>query len=353
MSGSLLAFLAYQQQIKVPHEDIATLSLCHIIGQSPVLRRTFTKVLYAHLGLPFEESISFYRTQVTGKEKERPDIIGFDANGKEKVICEAKFYAALTENQPDGYLNRLYENAGDGLAFLCPENRITGLWNQLCSVPKNVEQIDDHCVSIKEIRMGVVSWEEVLDELIRTSESNGKDMMPDIQELDMFCREIIKKSFVPFSSEDFGADVAISMDRYYDVTEQTREILLTKKEYGITQGDGRSKLRSQARSEGFAVYLKSNTCNIGLFFDRDAWVQPASIITPFWVAFDLGNWFQGGQLEAFLNTIPEMRKQKNRKIGIIMIALDPPIGLTLDESAQYLAQQVLSYLEKCKRFIDK
>ena len=63
----------------------------------------------------------YYYTQNTGKELERPDISGINKNGKEVFLIEAKFWASLTPNQPNGYLERLEE--GTVLMFLVPNKR--------------------------------------------------------------------------------------------------------------------------------------------------------------------------------------------------------------------------------------
>ena len=190
MTGSLLSFLASKIS-KYPQEDIASMSLCHIVNQedAPFLTSVFTEILCTSLGIKDFEGISNYRTQVTGKEKERPDIVGFDQRGKEALICEVKFYAALTQNQPKAYLKRLSETSGAGLVFLCPANRVQGLWHQLCAVA-GVETTEDHRVSVDGIPMSIISWEHVLEKLSIVSENNHCIMQSDIQELTVFCKDM-------------------------------------------------------------------------------------------------------------------------------------------------------------------
>ena len=61
--------------------------------------------------------IAQVRTQATGEEGERPDLAGFDRNGRERVLVEAKFWAGLTDNQPIAYLERLPANRPGALLF--------------------------------------------------------------------------------------------------------------------------------------------------------------------------------------------------------------------------------------------
>ena len=48
-----------------------------------------------------------YECQSIGDDNERPDMSGTDSDGNEVIMCEAKFYAGLTYNQPLTYLERL------------------------------------------------------------------------------------------------------------------------------------------------------------------------------------------------------------------------------------------------------
>lgn len=350
MTGSLLTFLA--PQLKVSQEDIATLSLCHIVGQSSALGKAFTKILCGCLKQPFDEAVSYFKTQVTGKEKERPDIVGFSRTGNEVLICEAKFYAALTENQPNGYLKRLRDSSGKGLVFLCPQNRVMGLWNQLLSLTPEAELVDDLCLSVSGICMGMLTWEALLDELKMVSELNGKEMMSDLLQLDVYCRQVIKNAFTPFGVEDFGADVAIGMDRYYIVIDKLRDALLSKKEYGITQGSGRKKLQSVAKWEGYSAYMKSKRYTLSVYFDRNAWKKATSVYSPFWLSIRNPDWNEDEKTVAYMATLPEWKTEMN-SAGIRMIALDPPAGLILEETVQRLCDQVLQYIDDYLGFIER
>ena len=122
MAQSLLAHL--YPYIKGSQEDIATFSLQYLLSQSSKLNAAFTKFAADTMGVDLGERLQ-YRCQVTGEseEKERPDMVGTDADGAEIVLFEMKFYASLTANQPNTYLDRLRKNGGKGLLFICPMDR--------------------------------------------------------------------------------------------------------------------------------------------------------------------------------------------------------------------------------------
>ena len=91
MAQSLLAHL--YPYIKGSQEDIATFSLQYLLSQSSKLNAAFTKFAADTMGIGLEERLQ-YLCQVTGEseEKERPDMVGTDADGAEVVLFEMKFY---------------------------------------------------------------------------------------------------------------------------------------------------------------------------------------------------------------------------------------------------------------------
>ena len=114
-------------------EDVAVDALGHILSQSESARNALAEMLRA--GGIEVGSIDSVQTQVIGEEGERPDLVGFDDDGTERVLIEAKFWAGLTQNQPNHYLERL-ERKSHGrpaaLLFVAPAARLETLWPELC-----------------------------------------------------------------------------------------------------------------------------------------------------------------------------------------------------------------------------
>ena len=67
-----------------------------------------------------------------GTKGERLDLVAYDAGGSERVLIEAKFWAGLTDNQPNTYLARLLR-AGEPavLLFVAPEQRLVTVWTEI------------------------------------------------------------------------------------------------------------------------------------------------------------------------------------------------------------------------------
>ena len=68
--------------------------------------------------------ITTLKTQVIGADGTIPDLVGFDKAdeedeiGQERVPIEVKFWAPLTANQPNGYIERLPTDGPAVLMFL-------------------------------------------------------------------------------------------------------------------------------------------------------------------------------------------------------------------------------------------
>ena len=113
-------------------ENLAVEALGHILSGSEPARRALSLLLQS--GGADVGHIAQVRTQATGDDGARPDLVGSDQDDKERVLIEAKFWAPLTGNQPAGYLRRLAEPRARkpcALLFVAPEMRMGSLWAEL------------------------------------------------------------------------------------------------------------------------------------------------------------------------------------------------------------------------------
>ena len=82
-------------------------------------------------GVRGKNAVTAVKSQVLQADGTRPDLVGFDETGMERVLIEVKFWAELTPNQPNAYINRLPDDGPALVMFLAPEDRIKSLWPQL------------------------------------------------------------------------------------------------------------------------------------------------------------------------------------------------------------------------------
>lgn len=339
MAESLLAHL--YSRIKGSQEDVATLSLQYILTLSPSLNEAFSRLLFGSIHQDYISGID-YKCQSVGDNKERPDIAGVDADGKEVILCEAKFYAGLTSNQPNAYLDRLVKHDGKALVFICPEERRVSLWNkvvELCDGRSIEDQGDSYCVSVDGISMSIITWKEIIETLKSVASASVPTALPDILQLEGFCSMMDRTAFIPFSSEDFGPEIAIKEERYYQVIDALFDKLVANPD---VEASGKGMKASASRT-GYARYMKINGLNIALLYSRPSWISNTSCETPFWFYINDEEWHQSEDLKKKLKGIKESEKENFD--SIVRLALHPMLNAPLDDVAEDLTNQVLSYID--------
>ena len=314
MAESLLAHL--YSRIKGSQEDVATVSLQYILASSEKLLEAFNKLLSDALKTNIESVVS-YSCQSVGENSERPDMSGIDKDGNEVVLCEMKFYAGLTSNQPNGYISRLKTNGGKALAFVCPEQRRVSLWSKI---------------------LDLVSWAEVIDVLRRVASSVEVEAIPDIAQLSGFCNMMDSTAFIPFSSEDLGPDIARREERYYQVIDRLFDVLVSNKSINAS-GEG---LKASATRYRYARYMKINDYPVALLYSRPTWMNPSSVETPFWFYVNDNDWNQPEEMRLKLRSIPE--RERDIIADKIAVALHPLLDVTLDEIANDMMNQILKVI---------
>ena len=337
MANSLLAHL--YSRIRGSQEDVATLALQYLLSQAVPLNEGFTALVSSALGVEFGSQLQ-YACQSVGENLERPDMVGTDETGREVLLCEMKFYAGLTQNQPSAYLDRLLEENGKGLVFICPKARQTNLWAKLCSLCKDrqVEKIGAHCVSVDGIRMGILTWGDVVDVLKQRSAAMGK-YQEDVYQLEGYCAQLDSDAFIPFDSEELSAESAKRIQRLYDVVDEVTNLICADTRY-----NAKTKGIASSYRTGYERKISIDGFNLSLVYDRDLWKSDASVETPFWVSVNGVDW---QKTEEFLGKLKLIREERKDATVWTMcyLALEPLTGATFDEVCQDLKEQVLGYLE--------
>ena len=343
MAEALLAHL--YSRIKGSQEDVATLSLHYIISSNSALNEAFNRLISKSLKLDIGSDIS-YTCQSVGENSERPDMSGVNREGKECVLCEMKFYAGLTFNQPNGYLHRLIEEDGKGLVFVCPEQRLASLWTkvkELCKeYGRELTEETGYRILADGIAMAVVSWAEVIEELRRTASSLAVDVLPDIAQLAGFCSMMDSTAFIPFASEDLGPDIARKEERYYQVIDRLYDVLIGNDKIKAS-GKG---LKASPNRSGYIRYIRIEDYQIALIYSRTAWMNTSSVETPFWFYINDEEWKQSDALKSKLNFISEYERDiyDNRIIIALKALLDSP----LDDVANDMMSQILGTINVLK-----
>ena len=99
MQNSLLAHIA--SNFISEYENVANSSIAYLLNEYPASQ----EVLKSILGI--ENVPTYFVTEMSTDSNGRPDVTGLDGNGGKSVIIEGKFWANLTDNQPNNYLKEI------------------------------------------------------------------------------------------------------------------------------------------------------------------------------------------------------------------------------------------------------
>ena len=224
--GSLLAYLS--PRFTGQTENIAVVALGYILSTSEAAREGLVSLLQS--GGAEVEGLSRIRTEVTGDKGERPDLVGWDENGNERLLVEAKFWAGLTKNQPNGYLKRL--RPGGTLLFVAPEARLDTLWPKLEQRAKQefkwtTDAGDARTADACGRQLMLTSWRELLEAAENSAVAGGDTVVVNsIQQLNGLCEQQDEAAFVPLRPGELGPDLPrrlmnlhTTIDRAFDRAE--------------------------------------------------------------------------------------------------------------------------------------
>lgn len=338
MAASLLAHL--YSHIRGSQEDIATISLQYILSQSEELCRAFTHSVSTSLQIELSNDLH-YITQAAGKNKERPDLSGIDSFGREQILCEMKFYAGLTTNQPLTYIDRLRNEDGKGLLFICPSARIVSLWTKLKDSCRNrtIAPIHDFCISVDGMRLAITSWNEILELLTKTAATVAVELLSDIKQLEGYCAQMDSDAFIPFCPEDLSADIAKKAERYYAIPDKVIELLCDDPSIATSL----KGVKATAYRNGYTRSIAVDNFKLTLNYDRTLWKNTGTIETPFWLAIRDANWNQPESYARLFASYSPLLKESfwNQTF----IALEPLTDAPLLEVCADLKRQILEHLE--------
>ena len=218
--GSLLAYLT--RRFTGRTEDIAVEALGFILANSKAARTGLFSILRS--GGTDPEQIVRVGTQVSGKEGERPDLVGWDDSGSERLLVEAKFWAGLTKNQPNAYLKRL--RPGGILLFVAPEARMDTLWPELERLVKKggLQWVADadgaRSADVDGRGLILTTWKTLLEEARhRASASGDSAAVTSIRQLNGLCEMEDQEAFLPLRPDELGPELPrrlINLSRVID-----------------------------------------------------------------------------------------------------------------------------------------
>ncbi len=216
---TLLAHLVPRITSRV--EDAATDALAFILNNSPTCRDALGLLLREGEDSYQLDALSRFDTQVTYKDGSRPDMVGYDQGGGNRLLVESKFWATLQEEQASGYFKKL-KDAGPGvLLFIAPATRLQILWaeikRQMESGPDGVElnavetltQVHRARVTgadYQDKRLMLVSWPLLLDRLAAAVPPDSS-VASDIRQLRGLAQREDDEAFQPIRTAELSPSV--------------------------------------------------------------------------------------------------------------------------------------------------
>ena len=210
-SESLLGYLA--GNLTQQRENLATEALGFILRSRVACEALVQALEQVGVSLPKD---MFFETQAIGENLDRPDLCGKDGDS-ERLLIEAKFWADLTKNQPNGYLDRLtHSKKPAAVLFVAPEKRLESLWEKILSVCSKKYQVQRrktisgwHKASLDgNLFLLLASWRDVLQRIRTALESDGDyNATSDVRQLEGLTDQMDDEQFLPFKKTDLSPDI--------------------------------------------------------------------------------------------------------------------------------------------------
>jgi len=259
-------------------ERVATEALAYILSGSKSARRGLEK-LVADGGVACGE-ITYVKTEVR-REDSRVDLVGFDAKGLERLLVEVKFWAELTDKQPNTYLKRL-PSAGPGvLLFVVPGTRVEHLWTEVRQRASEkhdlppIEQGRRLSVALGEHGLMMTSWRVLLDKMAAAASTGGDSKAEaEINQLRGLTMKMDMEAFLPLSSDDLKPSIP---RRILGLMRLVDAVVASLGSSGLVK----PSKKSQPRGGGFGWWLDLNGREVWFGVSWSLWGQHG--VSPLWL----------------------------------------------------------------------
>lgn len=342
MTETLFAHLATRFG---PHpENLATEALGYILRRS-LPARDAVRELLREVGVVVPSLLS-YRNQVAGGDEAQPDLVGFDDQGNQRLVIEAKFWAGLTSHQPVTYLDRLPREGG-ALVFVVPAARVTLIWGELLRRCVDAElSMQESQTSILDVRLSVlgdgrrlvlVSWRALLDPIgFRLEMADDRRAREDVGQLRGLCERMDAEAFLPITSEELTTQIYRRVIEFGSIVDEVCTAL-TLRQVANTKG-----LRPIGGIGYYGRYLRLRDVGCLLACDIHKWMKFAP--TPLWITVYGVRWDKEDPsaarrtLASFESTNPP--RMFIARDGFPTVALLVPVGADRDTVVRSLVEQV-------------
>jgi hypothetical protein len=276
-----------QKRFSKVNEDVATDALAFLLHSSEPARTGMMKLLRGIV--PGLSDLHFRTQQVEGSI--RPDMWGYDA-GEPRVFVENKFWAGLTDNQPNAYLRQLARHTQPTVLLVIGPGareqtlrRELGRRLQAAEISSTVLEPSGGIVHSIATELGPIlaltSWTRLLSAL-ELEVSDDPAARSDLLQLRALCESADSDAFVPISPYD------VSDQRLPAFLLQLNSTVLAAVELAIAEGVLTvDRLNAQGSAERIGRYarfgVRDNCVGFWLGIHFSLWKKHGG--TPFWLVF--------------------------------------------------------------------
>lgn len=225
-------------------ENICSESLALIINDSPSAQAAFREyVLRSSANTINLNEKMLISSQVTSKRDTSIPDLNINDGSNETYLLEAKFWAGLTEHQPNTYLKRI-ASTGGALLFLAPERRVPSLKNEVASKMELAGigyNVHGEGFVVGQVHIFFLCWGALLNALW-TSATNASDQtsLHNLFQLKALVDKIDSEAFLPFEHQLFTPAAGTQRDQMVDLldmlVDSNKNIFDTAK---LTYGGGK------------------------------------------------------------------------------------------------------------------
>ena len=266
-------------------ENLATEALTYVLRRSRPARVALMRmvasltssVLATPAAVSEDDAAIDFSSQASTEEGGIPDLVGRAADGTEKVLLEAKFWAGLTEHQPVTYLQRL--SAGGCLLFVVPTVRADFVWHEVtrrAEVTANAAHSagGGKAVATGRAVLALVTWTTLLA-VLSDALRDDAGTLQDVGQLKGLCERMSGAGFLPLAADELTSGFWRRFGQMGRIVESVRDELVARKIAaieGARLSPSRGWLGQKLKMRGMLVHL---------YFDPDACAR--SYPTPFWL----------------------------------------------------------------------
>ena len=248
-----------------------------------------------------------------------------DTDGVIRILVENKFFAGLTDAQPQAYLDELPRDVSSALVFVVPHQRMYSLWGELREKCRRKEvelESESTTDTISWARTGhrtlaITSWKHVLGTLEKVA-SAGRNaaVQQDILQLRGLTDQMNSGVFLPLREDEVtDASVARRVTNYSELIEEIA---------GRLQTDGVADMKGLRPSHGYTSagrWLRLHG-KFGLWLGVDLLAWRDRGITPIWSEHNTNDEFSG--VEGKVRRAEKLFEEAQEEDGWLYI----PIRLT-------------------------